>query len=143
MKICAFIFTFLGALPLLVASPRALNEGSTLEDRRLLDLKDLNGYFPFDPPKSVEEWSTRSAKIRHQLKVAVGLYPEPSKCPLNAIIRDRSDHGDFTVEKVFFETLPGYFLTGTLYRPKDTNKKRPGVLCPHGHRKDARFYDAG
>ncbi len=143
MKICAFIFTFLGALPLLVASPRALNEGSTLEDRRLLDLKDLNGYFPFDPPKSVEEWSTRSAKIRHQLKVAVGLYPEPSKCPLNAIIRDRSDHGDFTVEKVFFETLPGYFLTGTLYRPKDTNKKRPGVLCPHGHWKDARFYDAG
>ena len=113
MKICAFIFTFLGALPLLVASPRALTEGSTLEDRRLLDLKDLNGYFPFDPPKSVEEWSTRSAKIRHQLKVAVGLYPEPSKCPLNAIIRDRSDHGDFTVEKVFFETLPGYFLTGT------------------------------
>ena len=108
-----------------------------------MDLKDLNGYFPFDPPKSVEEWSTRSAKIRHQLKVAVGLYPEPSKCPLNAIIRDRSDHGDFTVEKVFFETLPGYFLTGTLYRPKDSNKKRPGVLCPHGHWKDARFYDAG
>jgi len=143
MKICAFIFTLLGTLPLLIASPRALSEGSTLEDKRLLALKDLNGYFPFDPPQSVEEWSNRSAKIRHQLKVAVGLYPEPSKCPLNAIIRDRSDHGDFTVEKVFFETLPGYFLTGTLYRPKDSNKKQPGVLCPHGHWKDARFYDAG
>ncbi|MCS5660745.1 MAG: acetylxylan esterase, partial [Dehalococcoidia bacterium] len=113
------------------------------KDKRLLALKDLNGYFSFEPPQSVKEWSHRSAKIRHQLKVAAGLYPEPSKCPLNAVVRDRTDHGDFTVEKVFFETLPGYYLTGTLYRPKDSNKKRPGVLCPHGHWKDARFYDAG
>ena len=143
MKIYFFLFTFLGTLPLLISSPRALSEGSAPEDKRLLALKDLNGYFSFEPPQSVEEWSHRSAKIRHQLKVAAGLYPEPSKCPLNAIVRDRTDHGDFTVEKVFFETLPGYYLTGTLYRPKDSNKKRPGVLCPHGHWKDARFYDAG
>ena len=143
MRTCAFLFIFLGTLPLLISSPRTLPEGSSLEDKRLLALKDLHGYFPFEPPQSVEEWSHRSAKIRHQLKVAVGLYPEPSKCPLNAVIRDRTDHGDFTVEKVFFETLPGYYLTGTLYRPKDSNKKRPGILCPHGHWKDARFYDAG
>ena len=143
MKIYFFLFTFLGTLPLLISSPRALSEGSAPEDKRLLALKDLNGYFSFEPPQSVEEWSHRSAKIRHQLKVAAGLYPEPSKCPLNAVVRDRTDHGDFTVEKVFFETLPGYYLTGTLYRPKDSNKKRPGVLCPHGHWKDARFYDAG
>ncbi|MEE3175971.1 MAG: acetylxylan esterase, partial [Verrucomicrobiota bacterium] len=143
MKIYFFLFTFLGTLPLLISSPRALSEGSVPKDKRLLALKDLNGYFSFEPPQSVEEWSHRSAKIRHQLKVAAGLYPEPSKCPLNAVVRDRTDHGDFTVEKVFFETLPGYYLTGTLYRPKDSNKKRPGVLCPHGHWKDARFYDAG
>ena len=117
MRTCAFLFIFLGTLPLLISSPRTLPEGSSLEDKRLLALKDLHGYFPFEPPQSVEEWSHRSAKIRHQLKVAVGLYPEPSKCPLNAVIRDRTDHGDFTVEKVFFETLPGYYLTGTLFRP--------------------------
>ncbi|MEC9327494.1 MAG: acetylxylan esterase [Verrucomicrobiota bacterium] len=143
MKIYFFFFTFLGTLPLLISSPRALSEGSMPKDKRLLALKDLNGYFSFEPPQSVKEWSHRSAKIRHQLKVAAGLYPEPSKCPLNAVVRDRTDHGDFTVEKVFFETLPGYYLTGTLYRPKNSNKKRPGVLCPHGHWKDARFYDAG
>ena len=102
MKTCAFLFILVGTLPLLISSPRTLLEGGVLEDKRLLALKDLHGYFPFEPPKSVEEWSHRSAKIRPQLRVAVGLYPDPTKCPLNSVIRDRTDHGDFTVEKVFF-----------------------------------------
>ena len=29
------------------------------EDIRLQPLKDLNGYFPFNPPSSLSEWETR------------------------------------------------------------------------------------
>ena len=125
------------------AAPRALKEGQLPDDIRLLPLKDLNGYFPFDPPSSKKDWEKKSSKIRHELRVAAGLYPEPTRSPLNAVVRDKKDCGDYTIEKVYMETLPGFFLTGTLYRPKTEMKKRPGVLCPHGHWKDARFYDAG
>lgn len=125
------------------AAPRALDEGQLPDDVRLLPLKDLNGYFPFTPPSSKKDWDIRSSKIRHELRVAAGLYPEPTRSPLNAVVRDKKDCGDYTIEKVYIETLPGFFLTGTLYRPKKYVGKRPGILCPHGHWRNARFYDAG
>lgn len=125
------------------AAPRAIPEGSLPDDKRLGQLKDLNGYFPFTPPKSKEEWTGRSKKIRHDLRIALGLYPEPDRNPLNAVIHGKIDGGDFTVEKVYFETRPGYVLTGSLYRPKNAVGKGPGVLCPHGHWNEARFYDCG
>ncbi|MFM1558212.1 MAG: acetylxylan esterase [Roseibacillus sp.] len=125
------------------AAPRALPEGALPEDKRLADLKDLNGYFPFTPPTSKEQWATRSAQIRHALMVSVGLFPEPERTPLNPVIHGKIDGGDFTVEKVYFETRPGFLLTGSLYRPKNRKGKSPGVLCPHGHWNEARFFDAG
>jgi hypothetical protein len=127
----------------LSATPRALPEGELPNDKRLDALKDLNGYFPFTPPKSKEEWAQRSPKIKQALKVSVGLFPEPDRTPLNPVIHGLVDGGDFTIEKVFFETRPGFFLTGSLYRPKNSTGKSPGVLCPHGHWDEARFYDTG
>ena len=47
------------------------------------------------------------------------------------------------MEKVFFESYPGYFVTGNLYRPKNRAGKRPAVLCPHGHWTEGRFLDSG
>ena len=71
------------------AAPRALPAGKLPADKRLAPLKDLNGYFPFKPPASGEGWAARSRQIRHHLKVAVGLYPEPDRTPLNAVIHGR------------------------------------------------------
>ena len=126
-----------------LAEPLAVPGGGLPRDKRLGDLKDLDGYFPFNPPKSKDEWTDRATKIRHALKVSVGLFPEPDRTPLNSVIHGKVDGGDFTVEKVYFETRPGFFLTGSLYRPKAGSGKRPGVLCPHGHWDEARFYDCG
>lgn len=127
----------------LSAAPRALPNGQLPKDKRLADLKDLNGEFPFTPPTSKAEWAGRSEKMRHHLRVSVGLFPEPNRTPLNPVIHGKVQGDGFTVEKVYFESRPGFFLTGSLYRPVGTSGRGPGVLCPHGHWEEARFYDLG
>lgn len=112
-------------------------------DQRLEKPKDLNGYFPFTPAKSREEWDRRAEQVRRQMLVALGLWPMPTKTPLNPVIHGCRDQGDYTVEKAYFESFPGFFVTGNLYRPKGKSGKLPGVLCPHGHWANGRFYDAG
>jgi len=112
-------------------------------DQRLDKLKDLNGYFPFTPAKSREEWERRAEQVRRQMLVALGLWPLPTKTPLNAVVHGCRDQGDYTVEKAYFESFPGFYVTGSLYRPKGRSGKLPGVLCPHGHWADGRFYDVG
>ncbi|MCC7375866.1 MAG: acetylxylan esterase [Verrucomicrobiales bacterium] len=123
--------------------PRALPDGQAFSDPRLAPLGDLDGYFPFRVPDSLEAWKVRSERVRRQIQVTLGLWPLPTKAPLNAVIHGRRDQGDYTVEKVYFESAPGFFVTGNLYRPKGRDGKLPGILCPHGHWTDGRFMDQG
>jgi dienelactone hydrolase len=108
-------------------------------DARPGKLKDLNGYFPFTPSPTKEAWAPRAAALRTQVLISMGLHPLPKKTPLKAVIHGRVDCGDYTVERVFFESMPGYFVTGSLYRPAKQEGKAPAVLCPHGHWNDGRF----
>jgi dienelactone hydrolase len=102
-------------------------------------LKDLNGYFPFTPPSSLEEWEPRKAYVRRQILVSQGLWPMPTKTDLQPVIHSAIDRGTYTIEKVYFQSAPGLFVTGNLYRPKHPKGKVPGIMFAHGHREDARF----
>jgi len=124
-------------------APRVLPPGRLPQDKRLGKLKTLNDYFPFTPCPSREAWAKRSERVRRQMLVAMGLWPMPTRTPANAVIHGKVDRGEYTVEKVFFESFPGHFVTGNLYRPKGRSGPGPGVLCPHGHWANGRFYDAG
>lgn len=125
------------------AAPRAIPDGEVLDDCRLDSLKDLNGYFPFEPSDTVEAWNERSDKIRRRILVANGLWPMPTKTPLKAVVHGKLDFEDYTIEKVYFQSMPGLYVTGNLYRPKNVSGKRPGILCPHGHFADGRFGSSG
>ncbi len=100
-------------------------------------------YHPWTPPGSLEQWKTEAEKIRTQILVSQGLWPLPEKTPLRPVIHGKIDCGDYTIEKVFFASRPGLYVTGNLYRPVGKTGKLPGVLCPHGHWRNGRFYDAG
>ncbi len=117
--------------------------GKVPEDGRLGKPRDLNGYFPMTVPQSKEEWEARRQHIREQVLVATGLWPLPPKTSLNPVINGKIDRDDYTIEKVFFASYPGHYVSGNLYRPKGKTGKVPGVLCPHGHWANGRFYDAG
>ena len=121
------------------ADPLTPSAGTVSNDHRLQPPKDLNGYFPFKPPKTKEEWDARSAYVRRQVLVSLGLWPMPTKSPLNAVLHGKIDMPEYTIEKVYFESVPGFFVTGNLYRPKNVSGKVPAVLFAHGHWKDARL----
>ena len=132
-----------GSSPVWGQLPRVLAPGTLPHDARLEPLKDLDGYFPFHPSASPTEWSQRAERVRRQMLVSLGLWPMPERTPLNAVIHGRIDRGDYTVEKVYFESYPGFYVTGNLYRPQGKSGKVPGVLSPHGHWENGRFYDVG
>jgi dienelactone hydrolase len=122
---------------------RVLPAGQLPKDARLDPLKDQNGYFPFTPPKSKEAWDQRAELVRRQILVAAGLWPMPEKTPLNAVVHGKIDREEYTVERVYFESYPGHFVTGSLYRPKGRTGKLPVIMAPYGHWANGRFFDAG
>lgn len=122
---------------------RSLADDSQVQDRRAEKLHDLNGYFPFTPVENVQQWNERQSEIRRRILVSQGLWPMPTKSALNAVIHGRIERGDYVVDRVYFESAPGHFVTGSLYRPKNATGPMPAILSPHGHWKDGRFYDAG
>jgi dienelactone hydrolase len=122
---------------------RVLPVGELPKDSRLGTPKDLDGYFPMTVPATKADWEKRRTQLREQVMVAEGLWPMPVKTPLEPVIHGKIDRDDYTVEKVFFASTPGHYVSGSLYRPKGKKGKVPGVLCPHGHWENGRFYDAG
>ncbi len=109
------------------------------EDIRLQEPKDLNGYFPFNPPSSLSEWDERREQVRRQILVSQGLWPMPTKTPLNPVIHGKVEGDGFTVERVYFESAPGFYVTGSLWKPKEIKGKVPGIMFAHGHWQDARL----
>ena len=67
----------------------------------------------------------------------------PTKTPLNAVVHGKIERDEYSVEKVYFESAPGFFVTGNLYRPKNAKGKVPAVLFAHGHWKNARLSESG
>ena len=124
---------FLAITPNLLTAPRVLPEGKLPNDVRLEPLKDLNGYFPFTPPSSKTEWEKRAERVRQQILVSQGLWPMPTKTPLNPVIHGKIDRGEYTVENVYFESAAGFLVTGNLYRPTTVRGTVPGVLFARGH----------
>ena len=127
--------------------------GTHAADRRLEPLKDLDGYFPFEPPATLDAWKDRAAEIRRRVLVSQGLWPMPAPVTLAASIHGTITKGPdavgnegtagYTVSNVSFESAPGLFVTGNLYRPLGLKEgqKVPAVLFAHGHWQNARHAD--
>lgn len=103
------------------------------DDPRWRDWPDTDTMFKPTRYASLDEWNQRREWLRGQVRFAAGLDPEPPRTPLNPHIFGRIEHDDYTIEKVYFESMPGVLVCGNLYRPKNVSVKCPAVACPHGH----------
>ena len=79
-------------------------------------------------------WAKRKLSIRQGILDGGELNNLPAKIPLKPIINSLKKMNGYTVENVAFESLPGFYVTGNLYRPTTNLKgKKAGILCTHGH----------
>jgi dienelactone hydrolase len=116
-------------------------------EMRLAHVRTQEEGLGFQPPASRTVWLRRRRELQEQILVAAGLWPMLPKSPLRPRVYGRLDRDGYTVEKVVLRTLPGFYLTGNLYRPNGSvaaaapGRRAPGVLCPHGHWEHGRFED--
>lgn len=78
-------------------------------------------------------WEAYTGHARLRIQEGAGLSPWPKRTPLNPVIRRKRDYDGYSVENVVFESVPGYFVTGNLYRPLNAKPPYAAVLSTHGH----------
>ncbi|MHC4574005.1 MAG: alpha/beta hydrolase family protein [Planctomycetota bacterium] len=79
------------------------------------------------------EWKARARRIREGILRGAELQPLPGASALNPIVHSKREYKGYTVENAAFESLPGFFVTGNLYRPRGQKGPCAAILCPHGH----------
>lgn len=90
-------------------------------------LRDLSGIY-----HDRASWERRATLIRQGILEGAELENMP-RSPLTIIRTGFHQEKGYIVENIAIETLPGYFLTGNLYRPEKETSSMAGILSPHGH----------
>lgn len=85
--------------------------------------------------KSKSEWLKRQAYVKDKIIELVGPFPE--KTPLNPKITGTIRKDGYRIDKIVFEALPGYYVTGCIYIPDGIKGKVPAILNVCGHNPDA------
>lgn len=82
-----------------------------------------------------KDWEARADSLRLHVRRGMELDVLPGRAALNPRFRNRHAGNGYIVESVVFESLPGFYVTGNLYRPEGNHRKKslPVVLMPHGH----------
>lgn len=85
--------------------------------------------------KTKSDWLNRQALVKEKLLKLVGPFPE--KTPLNARITGVLYKDGYRVEKIVYESMPNFYVTGCLFIPDKINGKVPAVLNVIGHNQEA------
>jgi dienelactone hydrolase len=94
--------------------------------------RGVNDTYPAPQFTSRAAWNIRAEHIKELVLASAGLLPMPERTPLRPQVFGDVTHPDYIVSKVYFESLPGFFVAGNLYRPVGAGPF-PAILSPHGH----------
>jgi len=132
--VCSMVL-WLGASQGWAQGLRVLPAGEKPADARLGEPRTLEDYFPMQEVDSPAAWQRRVAEVRRRILVATGLWPMLPPVQIKPVIHGKVERDGYTVERVYFETLPGNYLTGSLYRPTGEAPQGgwPAILFAHGH----------
>ncbi|MFN4258262.1 MAG: alpha/beta hydrolase [Gemmataceae bacterium] len=84
---------------------------------------------------SKEQWEKMRPELRRQFLEMMGLWPLPERGDLKPVITGQVEADKHIIEKIHFQSLPGLYVTGNLYLPKNVTKPCPTILyvCGHGN----------
>ncbi|HMG89445.1 MAG TPA: alpha/beta hydrolase family protein [Chryseolinea sp.] len=82
-----------------------------------------------------KDWIERQTLVKRKLQQIVG--PFPQKTPLNAIITGTVKKNGYRIEKIIFESMPEFYVTGCLFIPDRLKGKAPAVLNLIGHEQES------
>lgn len=77
------------------------------------------------------DWAAYRTSVRRNLAGLVGPFPE--KTPLNARITGVVRKDGYRIEKVIYESQPGFHVTAALFIPDHLRGKAPAILYCSGH----------
>jgi dienelactone hydrolase len=80
-----------------------------------------------------ETWPAKQAEMRKQLQRMLGLDPWPERGDLKPVVTGTVPGDGYVVEKLHFQSSPGLYVTGNLFRPTEATGPLPAVLYVCGH----------
>jgi len=86
--------------------------------------------------RSVAGAERRKQSVRETILSLLGGLPDYTG-PLNPRVTGRLEGEGYSIEKVMFESLPGFYVTANLYRPNQPGRY-PGVLLQAGHTQEGK-----
>jgi predicted neuraminidase/sugar phosphate isomerase/epimerase len=84
-------------------------------------------------------WEQRKARLRQDLYKALELSPLPPAPASKPILTPIRKMDGYTIQNISIETLPGLYVSGSIYRPEKIRGKIPVILCPDGHFDHGRY----
>jgi hypothetical protein len=95
--------------------------GDEMIDKYLAQETDTLSQRFLDGAKTLDEWKSKLPRLRQEYLYMLGLSPLPEKTPLHATITGTPLERDgVIIDKLHFQSRPGLYVTGNLYRPKPT-----------------------
>ena len=75
-------------------------------------------------------------RLLSEFRYMIGLDPLPGRTPLNVTSVRTVERDEYTVEVLHYQSLPGFYVTANLYRPKKGKPPYPAVIWGPGHSPD-------
>ena len=97
------------------------------------EIRHIDKVYTFPDYPTRASWECRADHLRKRILTSTGLWLMPDRLPMNPQVTGKIEGDDYTIENVYFESIPGFFVTGNLYRPKGKQGPFPAIANPHGH----------